>query len=261
MLLGGAEAMFCLITVRREHILRDALTQVWYLTYACNNCIDLYPIRYRTPCWRTRDPSKSRCALHLKAKTFVDSPNEESLTQLFSGCWCRRRAERVFPTGHQGLIWPRLRCLREFNEKGFKSSFFIIFSYIYVRRNNTSLLVQPELFRGIFNAIIIKHSILITTVIFQSPDEYRLLGVFLGLALYNNTILDLHFPRLVYKKVQKPRGFLRSWTKQVAAADGRPYYHGWFGRNEPRAGPGLPHNAELRRRRFRWAVRPQLHRH
>eukprot|EP00051_Salpingoeca_urceolata_P000007 m.32341 g.32341 ORF g.32341 m.32341 type:complete len:746 (+) comp10011_c0_seq2:184-2421(+) len=35
----------------------------------------------------------------------------------------------------------------------------------------------------------------------ETPAEFRLLGLVLGLALYNNVILDLHFPKLVYKKL------------------------------------------------------------
>ena len=35
----------------------------------------------------------------------------------------------------------------------------------------------------------------------QTPQEFGLLGTVLGLALYNNVILDLHFPAVVYKKV------------------------------------------------------------
>lgn len=35
----------------------------------------------------------------------------------------------------------------------------------------------------------------------EQPDEFRLLGMLLGLALCNNVILDLHFPNVVYKKV------------------------------------------------------------
>jgi ubiquitin-protein ligase E3 A len=35
----------------------------------------------------------------------------------------------------------------------------------------------------------------------QSPEEYRLVGILLGLAMYNNTILDLKFPSVVYKKL------------------------------------------------------------
>ena len=35
----------------------------------------------------------------------------------------------------------------------------------------------------------------------QTPTEFKLLGIILGIALYNNVILDVHFPRAVYKKV------------------------------------------------------------
>lgn len=39
------------------------------------------------------------------------------------------------------------------------------------------------------------------TIAFLPPSYHRLLQV-LGLALYNNTILDLHFPPCVYKKLK-----------------------------------------------------------
>ena len=32
-------------------------------------------------------------------------------------------------------------------------------------------------------------------------QEFRLLGILIGLALYNNTILDLAFPPVLYKKL------------------------------------------------------------
>lgn len=32
-----------------------------------------------------------------------------------------------------------------------------------------------------------------------SADEYRLIGTLLGLAIYNGILLDLHFPRVIYK--------------------------------------------------------------
>ena len=32
-------------------------------------------------------------------------------------------------------------------------------------------------------------------------DEFRLVGWLLGLAVYNNVILDIHFPPIVYKKL------------------------------------------------------------
>ncbi|EGD73225.1 ubiquitin protein ligase E3A [Salpingoeca rosetta] len=36
----------------------------------------------------------------------------------------------------------------------------------------------------------------------EAPDEYRLLGMLLGLAMYNRVILDVHFPFVVYKKLR-----------------------------------------------------------
>lgn len=36
----------------------------------------------------------------------------------------------------------------------------------------------------------------------ETPNEFRLLGMLLGLALTNNVILDLHFPNVTYKKVR-----------------------------------------------------------
>eukprot|EP00042_Codosiga_hollandica_P029557 m.164288 g.164288 ORF g.164288 m.164288 type:complete len:707 (-) comp53102_c0_seq3:182-2302(-) len=35
----------------------------------------------------------------------------------------------------------------------------------------------------------------------ESPEEYKLLGIVLGLAIYNGVILDLHFPSFVYRKL------------------------------------------------------------
>ena len=35
----------------------------------------------------------------------------------------------------------------------------------------------------------------------EAPNEFRLLGILLGVALYNDVILDLHFPLAIYKKV------------------------------------------------------------
>ena len=36
---------------------------------------------------------------------------------------------------------------------------------------------------------------------FESDDQYRLIGVLLGLAIYNNIILDIRFPMVVYRKL------------------------------------------------------------
>ena len=37
----------------------------------------------------------------------------------------------------------------------------------------------------------------------QNPVEFKLLGIIIGIALYNNVILDVHFPKAVYKKAIK----------------------------------------------------------
>ena len=38
-------------------------------------------------------------------------------------------------------------------------------------------------------------------VSFESEDQYRLIGLLLGLAIYNNIILDICFPMVVYRKL------------------------------------------------------------
>lgn len=35
----------------------------------------------------------------------------------------------------------------------------------------------------------------------ESEEQYRLIGILLGLAIYNNIILDIHFPEVVYHKL------------------------------------------------------------
>lgn len=36
----------------------------------------------------------------------------------------------------------------------------------------------------------------------ESEKEFELVGVLLGLAIYNGIILDVHFPLVIYKKLQ-----------------------------------------------------------
>ena len=36
---------------------------------------------------------------------------------------------------------------------------------------------------------------------FESKEQYQLIGLLLGLAIYNNIILDIHFPMVVYRKL------------------------------------------------------------
>ena len=36
---------------------------------------------------------------------------------------------------------------------------------------------------------------------FENDGQFTLIGIVLGLAIYNNVILDIHFPMVVYKKL------------------------------------------------------------
>ena len=36
---------------------------------------------------------------------------------------------------------------------------------------------------------------------FESNNEFKLVGILMGIAVYNNIILDLHFPKALYKKM------------------------------------------------------------
>lgn len=36
---------------------------------------------------------------------------------------------------------------------------------------------------------------------FESDGEYQLIGLLLGLAIYNNIILDIRFPMVIYRKL------------------------------------------------------------
>ena len=35
----------------------------------------------------------------------------------------------------------------------------------------------------------------------ESPIKFELVGIILGLAIYNGVILDVHFPMVIYKKL------------------------------------------------------------
>ena len=41
---------------------------------------------------------------------------------------------------------------------------------------------------------------------FESDAQFTLVGIILGLAIYNNIILDVHFPMVVYRKLMGKKG-------------------------------------------------------
>ena len=51
---------------------------------------------------------------------------------------------------------------------------------------------------------------------FESDAQFKLIGILLGLAIYNNIILDIHFPMVVYRKLMGKKGTfhdLEDWNK------------------------------------------------
>lgn len=54
---------------------------------------------------------------------------------------------------------------------------------------------------------------------FESDAQFKLIGIILGLAIYNNVILDVHFPMVVYRKLLGRRGTfhdLLDWNPSLA---------------------------------------------
>lgn len=41
---------------------------------------------------------------------------------------------------------------------------------------------------------------------FENDAQFTLIGIVLGLAIYNNIILDVHFPMVVYRKLMGKKG-------------------------------------------------------
>ena len=41
---------------------------------------------------------------------------------------------------------------------------------------------------------------------FENDAQFTLIGVVLGLAIYNSTIVDIHFPAVVYRKLMGKKG-------------------------------------------------------
>lgn len=41
---------------------------------------------------------------------------------------------------------------------------------------------------------------------FENDGQFTLIGIVLGLAIYNSTIVDIHFPSVVYRKLMGKKG-------------------------------------------------------
>ena len=49
------------------------------------------------------------------------------------------------------------------------------------------------------------HCVWLNSSSLESEKEFELVGILLGLAIYNGIILDVHFPLVIYKKLQGER--------------------------------------------------------
>jgi ubiquitin-protein ligase E3 A len=53
---------------------------------------------------------------------------------------------------------------------------------------------------------------------YESDAQFTLIGIVLGLAIYNNVILDVHFPMVVYSKLMGKKGCfhdLKDWNPVI----------------------------------------------
>lgn len=57
---------------------------------------------------------------------------------------------------------------------------------------------------------------------FENEGQFTLIGIVLGLAIYNNCILDVHFPMVVYRKLMGKKGTFRD------LADSHPVILAWL---------------------------------
>ena len=55
-----------------------------------------------------------------------------------------------------------------------------------------------------FSEDIVNQQIFAATNMLMLCREYNLIGVLMGLAVYNSIILDLHFPGICYRKLLTP---------------------------------------------------------
>ena len=58
---------------------------------------------------------------------------------------------------------------------------------------------------GMFTYIEESHSVWLNSSSLESEKEFELVGILLGLAIYNGIILDVHFPLVIYKKLQEEK--------------------------------------------------------
>ena len=61
-------------------------------------------------------------------------------------------------------------------------------------------------FSGMFTHIEETRNFSFNSTSFENDGQFTLIGIVLGLAIYNNIILDVHFPMVVYRKLMSKKG-------------------------------------------------------
>lgn len=54
---------------------------------------------------------------------------------------------------------------------------------------------------------------------YETPVMFEFIGIVLGLSIYNNTLLDIKFPRLIYKKLITPEESKFDFIEEVKEID------------------------------------------
>ena len=60
---------------------------------------------------------------------------------------------------------------------------------------------------------------------FEVDRQFTLIGIVLGLAIYNNIILDIQFPMVVYRKLMGKKGVLSDLAQVEPVSTHKPISH------------------------------------
>ncbi|RHY80502.1 hypothetical protein DYB35_007191 [Aphanomyces astaci] len=145
--------------------------------------------------------SSSTSTTHETPST--SSSTSSTLDNLMPYLVLRVRREFVVPDALQQLVQATSEQLKKplkvkfigeegVDEGGVKKEFF----QIIIRQ-----LLDPDF--GMFLSDEDTHTLWFNCDSLESSMEFELIGILLGLAIYNGVILDLHFPPLVYKKLME----------------------------------------------------------
>jgi E3 ubiquitin-protein ligase HECTD2 len=130
-------------------------------------------------------------APHLLLKVRRECIIEDSLTQISSNEMDVKKGLRIEFVGEDGVDAGGLR----------KEWFLLLCREVFDPLYGTDLLFVVGLIIGMFTWDDDSNYCWFNANSFETSDQYFLVGVVLGLAIYNSTILDIHLPLACYKKL------------------------------------------------------------